>query len=141
MDSMPVKHCNRCDTTLPFSEFHIRKSGVRKGKLYSDCKKCHNEVSRAARLKNPRYQPNWELQKKYGITLEQKEAMAVAQEFKCKICGTHQDDVWGSLHVDHCHITGKVRGLLCVNCNQGVGKFKDDQELLKKAIDYLKEYE
>lgn len=56
---------------------------------------------------------------------------------KCRICGTHQSELKAALCVDHCHKTGKVRGLLCHECNTGIGKFKDDKDLLIRAIEYL----
>ena len=56
---------------------------------------------------------------------------------KCKICGKHQSELTLSLNVDHCHITGKIRGLLCGNCNKALGLFKDNTKSLKNAINYL----
>lgn len=56
---------------------------------------------------------------------------------KCAICNLHQAELSLTLAVDHCHKTGKIRGLLCVNCNQGIGKFKDSVFLLEAAIKYL----
>lgn len=71
----------------------------------------------------------------YGLTIEEIEAMAADG---CMICGTFD---WRGRHdrphVDHDHKTGKVRGVLCSECNYGLGKFKDDPALLKAAIDYL----
>jgi hypothetical protein len=74
----------------------------------------------------------------YGLTLEQYEAMAAVG---CAICGRPQGEAGGKnniLHVDHNHKTGKIRGLLCHFCNRGLGCFRDDQEFLQKAIEYLK---
>lgn len=53
----------------------------------------------------------------------------------CAIC--HGTETVGRLAVDHCHSTGRVRGLLCTNCNQAIGKLKDDSQLLRNAINYL----
>lgn len=77
--------------------------------------------------------------KKYGITLEQFNKMLSDQKGKCAICG-HSDDSKPLFFpvVDHCHDSKGVRGLLCMNCNQGLGKFKDDLRLLRAAITYLK---
>lgn len=78
------------------------------------------------------------LQSEYGITAEDYERMLVAQDGGCAICGSdNAEGRGGMLHVDHCHSTGKVRGLLCDQCNHGLGKFKDDQALLQRAIEYL----
>lgn len=74
----------------------------------------------------------------YGITIEDYELMLQQQEGKCKICKTTEfTGVGNCLHVDHCHITGKVRGLLCMKCNNGLGNFKDNIKTLHNAITYL----
>lgn len=82
---------------------------------------------------------NRSLIQNYGITLEDYNRMFIEQNGCCKICGKHQQDLKASLHVDHNHTTGKVRGLLCHHCNVGLGNFEDDITLLSKAIAYLEE--
>lgn len=76
----------------------------------------------------------------YGITREQYDAMVEAQEGKCAICRRSE---WGGRHnkphVDHCHETGRVRGLLCDGCNNGLGRFGDDPERLERAAAYLRQ--
>lgn len=76
----------------------------------------------------------------FGITLEQYNEMLAAQGGVCAICKnpeTHQrKGVW-SLSVDHCHDTGRVRGLLCNNCNRGVGLLRDNADLCRAAAEYL----
>jgi len=61
--------------------------------------------------------------------------MLTAQNFSCALCQKEKDY---DLYVDHCHTTGKVRGLLCATCNSILGFCNDDVELLKRSIDYLK---
>ena len=61
--------------------------------------------------------------------------LAEVQGNKCAICGTAPTNK--KLDLDHCHETKKIRGLLCNNCNRGLGHFKDNPELLRKAIDYI----
>ena len=65
--------------------------------------------------------------------------MLSAQDSKCKICLTQLDYGRNGLQVDHDHVTGKVRGLLCASCNLALGGFKDDPKLLKAATEYLEE--
>lgn len=81
------------------------------------------------------------LQEKYGLTLEQFDQMAKAQGYACAICGTHPEASSernrGTLNVDHDHATGKVRGLLCISCNLGIGHFGEDSDKLRKAMAYL----
>ena len=74
----------------------------------------------------------------YGITLEQYDDMLGSQEYGCAICGSSEPGGIGRFHVDHDHITGKVRGLLCNKCNLGLAGFRDNIEFLVKAIEYLK---
>ena len=72
----------------------------------------------------------------YGITRAERDAMEVKQGGRCLICGEAK-----KLHVDHDHETKVVRGLLCLECNTGLGKFKEDPQLFLRAIEYLKAME
>lgn len=77
---------------------------------------------------------------RYGITPDQYDAIYYKQGGGCAICGRpapREGNRWERLHVDHDHNSGRVRGLLCMNCNQGLGNFKDSAELLKSAVEYL----
>lgn len=74
-----------------------------------------------------------ELKRKYGISLVEHQEMCAEADWRCEICGKHTEN----LHVDHDHLTGKVRGLLCASCNHGLGFFWDDQAILSLAIEYL----
>ena len=74
------------------------------------------------------------LRYKYGLTPEQYESMRDAQSGRCAIC---DEAPQRTLAVDHDHVTGKVRGLLCARCNLGIGYFRDDERILSAAITYL----
>jgi hypothetical protein len=78
------------------------------------------------------------LKREYGIDLNRYNQMFEEQNGCCKICNQHQSNFSRAFAVDHCHATGKVRGLLCFKCNTALGKFNDDITLLKNAIKYLK---
>lgn len=76
--------------------------------------------------------------KRYGLTVEQYEELVCRQHGKCAICDVDAGGLqYGVLHIDHDHITQKVRGLLCHDCNRGIGIFKDNVKLLKNAAAYL----
>jgi len=77
-------------------------------------------------------QKTYELRIKYGLSYENYEEMLKQQESKCAIC----QEV-SLLHVDHCHKTNKIRGLLCQKCNIGIGLFKDNKEIIKRVLEYL----
>lgn len=74
----------------------------------------------------------------YGIDIEQRDALVLAQNSSCAICKDEFDDN-RKLHVDHCHATEAVRGLLCSRCNQGIGLFRDDVRILLSAVAYLQQ--
>lgn len=76
--------------------------------------------------------------KHYGITLSEYNSMLKAQKRRCKICGKKKTQM-RKLCVDHCHETGRIRGLLCSTCNTGIGSFYHDPELMLKAIEYIEE--
>lgn len=77
----------------------------------------------------------------YGITIEDYNNLFVKQNGKCAICGKHQSELKKKLSVDHNHDTNKVRGLLCPECNFGLGKFKDNKQLLISASQYLTRFD
>lgn len=83
------------------------------------------------------------LKRKYKISLNEYNEMLIKQNYVCFICQKkntkkdHRTQKTQTLHVDHCHANGKVRGLLCSKCNLGLGTFNDDVKLLQKSIEYL----
>ena len=79
------------------------------------------------------------LKRKFGISIETYIEMLEKQNYRCAICDRHQEELPKRMAVDHNHDTGKVRGLLCGNCNPGIGNLGDSVELLRKAIEYLEE--
>ena len=84
------------------------------------------------------YYQEYHLSKTFGITLEDYNNILLAQDNGCCICGTTQPGGKnGRFMVDHCHTTGKIRGLLCHNCNVGLGVFKDNPLNLTRAYKYL----
>jgi hypothetical protein len=76
------------------------------------------------------------LKRNYGITLQEYDAMFEAQGGMCAICGEPRPEE-RTLHVDHDHETGEIRGLLCFRCNNALGDLRDDYELFQRAADYL----
>jgi hypothetical protein len=83
---------------------------------------------------------------RHGISRDEFLAKLAAQDYKCPVCSkplaetSPGDSGAYSAHVDHCHITGKLRDLLCRKCNLGLGQFLDNPELLIKAAEYLRKW-
>jgi hypothetical protein len=79
------------------------------------------------------------LKRRYGITFDEYRALLEKQDYRCAICKTEDMKTarteWFA--VDHCHESGEVRGLLCNNCNRGIGLLQDSVEVLENAINYL----
>lgn len=133
--------------------FFGKRSAQAAGRRKGYCRDCEAEYLKA-RLENKaardskreaarryaRSARNRELRlaKLYGITVADYDAMVEAQGNRCAICQT--ETITGNAtywHVDHDHATGRIRGLLCHYCNLGLGSFKDDPELLRRAVAYL----
>ena len=102
---------------------------------YSKNKEKVNNRAKAWRKRDHKKYLKYRLQYNFGISLEEYERKLKEQNSKCAICGNSTNN---TLNVDHCHMTNKFRGLLCSNCNTGLGLFKDNIETLQKAIEYLK---
>lgn len=87
-----------------------------------------NRVKRLNKYRE--YDRTVKLEQKYGINSKQWQKMFDEQEGCCMICGRHQNEFKYRLAVDHCHITGKVRGLLCTSCNTKLGWFEKYKDLV-----------
>lgn len=98
---------------------------------YRERKKAASRAYRAANPNRSRDRRR-DILRRYEMTPEQFEEMSKEQDGMCLICGREVP-----LVVDHDHLTGKVRGLLCRTCNSGLGQFRDDRDLLRAAIEYL----
>lgn len=142
--------CSVCKIEKTEENFYINRS--KSTGRNSECKPCTREYrklyylnnkdklddkAKQWRLDNPEQHKNNEMMRKYGITVDEYNSMLYAQEYQCAICGTSAEENKQDLAVDHCHNTGTVRGLLCKACNRGLGMFKDDTDLLNKALEYL----
>jgi hypothetical protein len=92
---------------------------------------------KAYQTANPDNHRNNQLKRDFGITIEQYREMLEAQNNSCAICKRSEDLFTRSLAVDHCHLTGRVRGLLCITCNRLLGNAYDNKDVLLSAIDYL----
>jgi hypothetical protein len=124
-----LKVCHKCQKAKRHSEFN-RAANTRTG-LNDACRSCAQEWfrTRGAHLKRVR-----ELRTKYNVSLDEWNAMCVAQDGKCACCRTK---LQYKPALDHCHDTLVVRGILCSNCNTGLGKLGDNVEGLHRAETYL----
>lgn len=142
------KACRKCGQQKPLSDFYGKarqsKFPASSAGFSSDCKECVKARVRAERKAlgevHKNKMRNWDYKRKFGITLEQYNQMFAEQRGCCSICGLHQSQFKKTFAVDHDHATGVVRSLLCVNCNLGVGCFRDNPALLKAAIRYLERH-
>lgn len=147
-----VKTCCKCGETKPGSEFHLRKN---RGTLRGRCKKCTYESQKPynqahaeqCRESQRRYRKNnlakvnavKRVRRRFverGIS-EQLFDSLYAEESRCRICN-YEFKSKSEACVDHCHVSGKFRGLLCSSCNTGLGYFRDSVVALASAIKYLK---
>jgi hypothetical protein len=157
-----VKRCKHCGIEKPLEDFYTDRN-ARDGRR-PECKTCNLFRRRAKYAEDPQSYIDrvlkWQrenrdrylerqrayrgtpakklsnrkshLKRKYGLTLEVYDAMLASQGGGCAICGNPNAD-----NVDHDHATGKVRGILCFNCNIAVGQMEDDEDRLAAAMAYL----
>lgn len=142
------KLCPRCGKLKLLKYFGLRRNGSRKG-YCRECEKSYDadylntehgrERRRAAGAAWQRKTRNERLVRLYGLTVEQYDGFAERQGNRCAICRCETPG-GGKTYwtIDHCHKTGRVRGLLCGQCNFGLGLFRDDVNLLAAAIAYLR---
>ncbi|MDT0277031.1 endonuclease VII domain-containing protein [Blastococcus goldschmidtiae] len=126
------KWCPDCATVRSLDEF-VRTAASTSG-YGSYCKPCHNARGKRA-LEKVGGARTYHLTRRYGITAAEAEHMLRQQNGVCAICRTAP-----AAHVDHDHSTGKVRALLCFNCNGGLGQFRDDPAALQAAVFYVEHH-
>ena len=161
-----MKRCRDCGQVKPFADFYASKGGrdgyrpeckacklaTRKAKYAADpkpyiarVKKWQQENPERLNAYRREYRSRPErkladrdahLRRKYGIRVDDYERMLASQDYSCAICGEPAPSS-GSLHVDHDHMTGSVRGLLCVSCNNALGAFRESLDIFRRAADYL----
>lgn len=115
------------------AKYHAKnkdKIRIRNAKHYAE----HKEKYAQYRAEHREYKAQYRACKEYNITSEEYKILLNIKT--CMICGHIEND--RKLHIDHDHETGEVRGKLCRECNHGIGNFRDNTELLQKAITYLK---
>ena len=134
MTGTHMQTCNKCNTEKELTEFEFRSDTK---KYRTQCKKCINKMAYARYKDDKPAELNRRLKYKYGITLKEYTNLLEEQNQVCAIC-SEPCDLKPRLSVDHDHTTGKLRGLLCDSCNNGLGRFKDNPETLSNAIEYLK---
>ena len=126
--------CNVCKIEKNISEFYVGRY---------KCKNCVNAAARKMRVDKPeryaRYKKRaneYRKESRYGITQEDFNNMLVEQNNVCKICSNEFKSTKDT-HVDHCHKSNIVRGLLCNSCNMALGQFNDNTDNMDNAIRYL----
>lgn len=138
--------CSKCGVDKDLNEFY----DIKHSKLCKECfkqrqreyhkanKQSCNKASRMYYKNHKDKHKDYWFKKRYGISLEEYDRILEEQNGVCAICAClESDNKKDLLSVDHDHETGQIRGLLCSNCNRGLGSFKDSLDLLDKAVDYL----
>jgi len=113
-----LQKCRHCKLDLPLHRFH--KDRKTPNGLYHTCRSCRSKYRRLIDMSESKY----------------KEILA-SQNNQCAICGKDAKEFKTSLNVDHDYQTEKIRGLLCTNCNMGLGHFKDSLSNLHRALMYI----
>jgi hypothetical protein len=154
---MPTKICSKCGQEKEITEFQKCKGG--NFGVRTDCKICHAFYMHNHYIKNreeillkhkiwkkshKNELKNAQIKNKYGITLDQYNQMLEAQNGVCAICENREFESENGkirvLSIDHNHLTGKNRGLLCGKCNRMIGLSNDDNNVLISAINYLNKH-
>lgn len=115
-----------------------RSATMKTGGLCGDCIASRKKQRYASEEEIRRKNAAYSRLRSYGLTQQEFEAMREKQDGRCAICSARIGLKKYDMNVDHCHDTGRVRGLLCTHCNRGLGGFSDDPGVLEKAIDYLR---
>ena len=124
-DPTPTKPCTKCGHDLPLDQYATDTAG-RFGRR-SQCRPCKAAMDR-----------DYLMRARFGLTVETYDELLAAQGHRCALCRADKPGGrWPRFHVDHCHTTGRVRGLLCRSCNMALGILGDSPEGLLAAYRYV----
>ena len=121
------RRCRTCEKMKDKKEFHRISRG--KATTQPDCKNCRSN-----------YEFSRGLRRNYNLTVDEYNKMLLSQDDRCACCGSHKSEFKRRLHVDHDHVTGEIRGLLCTLCNPLIGYAKEKIVRLVQATDYLQKF-
>lgn len=139
-----MKRCRKCLEVKSVDDFWVNRNTW--DKLQAYCKPCAKRANYGWRERDGSHvrvvMARFGSQlKKYKITQADYDAMLLEQDGLCAICQRPETETRKGtlkrLAIDHCHVTGRVRGLLCSSCNHAIGKLKDDPALVRRALEYL----
>jgi hypothetical protein len=130
---MSTKLCTKCNTAKPNTDFYFQK---KRGYLSGYCKPCSKNCVIEYHKNNRKKHKLYSIKKKYGLNENEYNNFLKKYKNKCAVCLTNKT----KLCVDHCHKSGKIRGILCTNCNVALGQVNDSIKILSKLINYLNEY-
>jgi len=125
------KVCSACRENLPLTAFSRNRS--QPDGLANQCNTCLNVHRKRWADQHPEYQQAW----RNGLSVGQYNALVEAQDGKCAVCKRPQKQAFKRLHVDHDHVTGAYRGLLCHPCNGALGQINDDPAILRALAEYI----
>jgi len=135
---MQTKYCPQCQEIKSTVLFYRNSSNKQNCSAY--CKVCQNKRTtlyvNANKEKMSPHLRRYSLKKRYGLSIEDYNTMLEKQNGVCAIC-KKPNSTNKHFAVDHCHSTKKIRGILCDNCNKGLGVYHDDTSILQNAILYL----
>ncbi len=119
-----------CRAELPVEAFGRNRAAADGPTAY--CRPCHKRRSKASYTRLHGSTRSYHLKRRYGLTADDVDHLVEQQGGTCALCRARRPQ-----HVDHDHLTQRVRGVLCSGCNQGLGNFRDDAEALRQAVAYL----
>lgn len=121
------------DRVKEYRQATAERRNARRRERYATDTDYRERTKLSARSRDPRARKDSRLRASFGIGVDEFDAILAAQGGGCAICGGKQ-----RLHVDHCHDAGHIRGILCSECNLGLGKFHDDADRIERAALYLR---
>ena len=134
------RKCNKCGEVKPITDFYKtgRKTDKNKDNRHYTCKECTKARLKAKNDSNPDLARDRHLMRTYGISLAEYQDLLDDQSGKCGCCSTEKPGGrWNTFQVDHDHVTGAVRELLCKDCNIVLGLVQDSPEHLMRLIQYI----